>query len=222
MRTSVAISPGTAVAAHGAVGTEPPTNAIVLFDGSDLRAWTGEAGDEAPAWPTSGGHVTVAAGSGDLVSRRSFSDFQLHLEFWLPHMPEATGQDRANSGIFLQGRYELQILDSFAMEPTDDGCGAIYGAVPPLWNACRRPEVWQVLDLAFTCCCPDLGGGIRRRPHVTAFLNGVLIHNNVAIPAPTPGALDEEETEPGPLRLQDHGCAVRYRNIWIVPAGRRG
>jgi hypothetical protein len=210
-----AISPGTAVAAHGAVGAEPPTNALVLFDGTDTTAWTGADEQAGPGWRIQGGHLTVEPGRGDLLTRRSFSSFQLHLEFWLPHMPRASGQERANSGVFLQGRYELQLLDSFGMEPTDDGCGALYKVTAPLWNACRRPEVWQVLDAAFTCWSEERG-----RPRLTAFLNGVLIHNNVAIPHPTAGALDEDEEEPGPLRLQDHGCPVRFRNIWVVPEGR--
>src|SRR5205814_7780241 len=143
-----AITLGTAVAAHGAVGTMPPSNAIVLFDGSDLSAWS-DAEERAARWRVEGDHLIVEPGRGDIFTRRAFSDFQLHLEFWLPDMPEATGQDRANSGIYLQGRYELQVLDSFGMEPTDDGCGALYKTAAPLWNACRRPQVWQVLDAAF-------------------------------------------------------------------------
>jgi hypothetical protein len=213
-----AIALRTAAASHGAVSADPPTNAIILFDGHDLGAWS-DAENGAARWRLEGDHLAVEPGRGDIFSRRDFSDFQLHLEFWLPEMPEAIGQDRANSGIYLQGRYELQLLDSFGMEPTDDGCGALYKLVPPLWNACRRPEVWQVLDAAFTCCSPDGRGGVRDRPHVTVFLNGVLIHNNLAIPGPTAGATDDEEVAPGPIRLQDHGCRVRFRNIWIVPAG---
>jgi hypothetical protein len=203
---------GTAVAAQGAVGVAPPSHAIVLFDGSDLDGWL-DAGDGAPQWGRDGDQLIVRPGRGDIFTRRTFSDFQLHLEFWLPEMPEASGQDRANSGVYLQGRYELQLLDSFGMETSDDGCGALYKRAAPLWNACRRPEVWQVLDVAFTARHDD------EPARLTAFLNGVLIHNNLLIAGPTGGALDEDESEPGPLRLQDHGCAVRFRNIWIVPAG---
>jgi hypothetical protein len=128
-------------------------------------------------------------------------------------MPQATGQDRANSGIYLQGRYELQVLDSFGQEPADDGCGALYKIAAPLHNSCGRPEAWQTLEVAFAACRP---GGVR--PRLTAFWNGVLIHNNLTIPRPTGGALEGDETTPGPLRLQDHGCPVRYRNIWSLPA----
>jgi hypothetical protein len=202
---------GTAVAAQGAVGATPPSNAIVLFDGSDLGGWI-HADDGAARWRVDGDQLIVDPGRGDVFTRRTFDDFQLHLEFWLPEMPEAGGQDRANSGVYLQGRYELQILDSFGMEPADDGCGALYKRAAPLWNACRRPEVWQVLDVAFTSPRPDAPA------RLTAFLNGLLIHNNLAVPGPTGGALDDDASAPGPLRLQDHGCAVRFRNIWIVPA----
>ena len=207
----MALARGTAVAARGAVGVTPPSNAIVLFDGGDLDGWI-DAQERAAAWLVDGDHLIVDPGRGDLFTRRSFGDFQLHLDFWLPEMPEATGQDRANSGVYLQGRYELQILDSFGMEPADDSCGALYKSAPPLWNACRRPEVWQTLDVAFTCCRGS------ERPRLTAFLNGVLIHNNLAVAGPTGGAIDDDESTPGPLRLQDHGCRVCYRNIWIVPA----
>jgi hypothetical protein len=208
----MALALGTSVAAQGALVTTPPSNAIVLFDGSDLGGWI-DADDSAPRWGTQGDQLIVAPGRGDIFTLRAFSDFQLHLEFWLPEMPEASGQDRANSGVYLQGRYELQILDSFGMEPADDSCGALYRRAAPLWNACRRPEVWQALDVAFTCWRP--GAPAR----LTAFLNGVLIHNNLSIAGPTGGALDDDESQPGPLRLQDHGCPVRFRNIWIVPAG---
>jgi hypothetical protein len=212
----MALALGTAVAAQGAVGSAPPSNAIVLFDGGDLDGWL-DAQDRPAAWRVHGEDLIVEPGRGDIFTRRSFSDFQLHLEFWLPEMPEATGQDRANSGIYLQGRYELQILDSFGMEPTDDSCGALYQRAAPLWNACRRPEVWQVLDVAF--CCPRQEDGARRCPRLTAFLNGLLIHNSLPVSGPTGGALDDDQSAPGPLRLQDHGCPVRFRNIWIVPAG---
>jgi hypothetical protein len=204
-----AISPGTAVAAQGAVGAAPPSNAIVLFDGGALDAWT-DAEDHPARWRTAENELIVEPGQGDLFTRRAFGDFQLHLEFWLPEMPAANGQDRANSGVYLQGRYELQILDSFGMEPTDDSCGALYKRAAPLWNACRRPEVWQSLDVAFCCPRPDSPA------RLTAFLNGALIHNNLAVTGPTGGATDDDVLTPGPLRLQDHGCRVRFRNVWMV------
>ena len=116
--TMTPISPGTAVAAEGAVGSAPPSHAIVLFDGGALDAWT-DADDHPSRWRRDQGALIVEPGQGDLFTRRAFGDFQLHLEFWLPEMPAAGGQDRANSGVYLQGRYELQILDSFGMEHTE-------------------------------------------------------------------------------------------------------
>ena len=187
-----------------------PPSALVLFDGRDLDAWVDAQGHPA-RWRLDDGAVVVEPGRGDIFTRRQLCDFVLHLELWLPHMPAATGQDRANSGVYLQGRYELQVLDSFGQPPTDDGCGALYKIAAPLVNACRRPQVWQRLDVTFTAARP---GG---HPRLTAFLNGELIHDALSIPHPTGGALPGDETSPGPLRLQDHGCPVRYRNIWMIP-----
>jgi pimeloyl-ACP methyl ester carboxylesterase len=214
----VATSIGTAAAAQGLLGQEPPSNAVVLFDGKGLDAWMG-VGEAAPRWRVDRGALEVVPGSGDLFTRRAFSDLQLHLEFWFPDVPDAVGQARANSGVFLQGRYEVQLLDSFAMEATDDGCGAIYRQVSPMWNACRKPETWQGLDVAFRASRVDANGHITERPRVSVFVNGLLVLNNVALSAPTEGALDRHEARPGPLRLQDHGTPVRFRNIWVVLAG---
>jgi hypothetical protein len=196
--------------------TAPPADALVLFDGHGLGAWT-DVNDQAPRWRIEDGAMVVVPGSGDLVTRDSFGAFQLHLEFWLPLMPRAVGQDRANSGIYLQGRYELQILDSAGAEPSTVSCGAIYESVAPLWNACLPPETWQSFDVAFRPCRLDTNGLIRGRPRATVFCNGVLIHNNVSIAHPTAGPLDRYEAVPGPLRLQDHGCPVRFRNVWVRP-----
>jgi hypothetical protein len=170
---------------------EPPPNAVGLFQGGTLDAWVDGEG-RAAHWRVVDGALEVAPGAGDIYTRRAFSDFYLHIEFWLPHMPEAIGQDRANSGVFLQGRYELQILDSFGLEATNDGCGAIYKAVPPSSNACRRPEVWQVFDVAFRSGRSDAARSVDEPARVTVFLNGILIHNNVVIAAPTPGAIAVE------------------------------
>jgi hypothetical protein len=189
------------------VGVEPPTNGIPLFD---LDDWTGEEGEAAP-WRRGESYLEVVPGAGDIRTRRELDDFQLHLEFWLPSMPAAVGQARANSGVYLQDSYEVQILDSFGFEPTDDGCGAVYQLLPPLWNACRKPEVWQTLDVAFRSASREVPA------RITAFLNGVLIHNNAPLARTTAGARQGEG--PGPIRLQDHGCPVRFRNVWVVPAG---
>jgi hypothetical protein len=205
-----ASAPGTAVAAQGTVGAIPPSNAIVLFDGSDLSAWVDDQ-DRPARWRAVDDHLIVEPGRGDIFTRRTFGDFQLHLEFWLPEMPEVTGQDRANSGVYLQGRYELQILDSFGMEPTDDGCGALYKQAAPLWNACRRPGVWQVLDAAFSCSAPAAGPTSPPSSTASSYTTTCRLRSHRR-------RARRRRGHPGPLRLQDHGCPVRFRNIWIASA----
>lgn len=195
------------------LGMPPPSGARVLFDGGSLTAWQDQTGGEA-AWPVEAQTLTV--GRGDILSRELFEDFQLHLEFRCPPMPEAEGQDRANSGVFLQGRYEIQILDSFGIvDPGTGDCGAVYRQHAPLLNACLPPARWQSLDVCFRAA------GDSRCARLTAFLNGRLIHNNVPLPSATPGALDEKLDQPGPLRLQDHGDPVAFRHIWLLPLPRR-
>lgn len=195
---------------------EGPADAVTLFDGRGLDAWTGIHGGPAP-WRVVDGALEVVPGAGDICTKMKFRSFHLHLEFWLPDMGDAFGQDRANSGIFFLGRYELQILDSFGAPPSDDSCGAIYKVLCPLRNACRAPETWQTLDVAFRAPPLNTNGFVTGSPHVTAFLNRTLIQNNAAIIHPTEDPSDRYEALPGALRLQDHGCAVRFRDIWIAP-----
>jgi hypothetical protein len=139
----------------------------------------------------------------------------LHLEFRLPLMQNASGQSRANSGVYLQGRYEIQVLDSFGQPPEIDGCGAIYGLAPPLRNASRPPLRWQTYDVVFRSARV---GGEQEPARVSVWHNGVVIHNNLVLPAVTGGAADADTGLPGPLLLQDHGDPVRYRNIWMLAA----
>jgi hypothetical protein len=194
----------------------PPKFATVLFDGKDLSAWLARNGGAA-GWKVRGGYMEVVPGSGDILTKQTFGDFQLHLEFWLPYMPTARGQERANSGVYLHGRYEVQILDSYGLQSNDDDCGAIYKVAAPLVNACKKPQVWQKYDVAFRAPRFDAGGRLTEKPRVTVFQNGVLVQNNLEIPTTTRGALDPGVSRSGPLLLQDHGNRVRYRNIWIVP-----
>jgi hypothetical protein len=195
-----------------------PAGAIALFNGRDLDAWTSYMDEDAKApWRLVDGCLEVVPGSGDICTRDSFRDFQLHLEFWLPNMPDAVDQDRANSGVYLLGRYEIQILDSCGRAPTTDTCGAIYHEHPPLFDACASPERWQMLDVAVRAPELDSNGLVVEHARVTVHLNGVLIHNNLSLPGPTEGAMDRYEAQPGPLRLQDHGSPVRFRNIWLLP-----
>jgi hypothetical protein len=192
----------------------PPRGATVLFDGDGLEHWVTR--DGAPAgWKIERRYVEVVPGAGDILSTERFTDFQLHVEFWLPLMAEASGQARANSGVYLQGRYEVQVLDSFGQPPHLDTCGAIYGVAAPLRNAGRPPQRWQTYDIVFRGA---RGGDPPDPARVTVWHNGVAIHNNVAIPSPTGGTIDGDTGSPGPLLLQDHGDPVRYRNIWVLPA----
>jgi hypothetical protein len=197
----------------------PPAGTVVLFGGQDpnLREWQSSDGSAA-RWRVVEGAMEVVPGTGDLVTLQNFTCGQLHLEFWIPELPRSvTGQDRGNSGIYLLGRYELQVLDSFAAHPSIESCGAIYGQHPPLRAACKPAGTWQTFDIFFHAPTLDTNGLIVAPARVTVCHNGLLIQNNTYLTHPTAGALDEYEALPGPLRLQDHGSRVRFRNIWILP-----
>ncbi len=147
-----------------------------------------------------------------------FQDFNLHVEFRLPYMPEADGQARANSGLYLQSRYECQVLDSFALDPVFNGCGALYRFRKPDFNMCLPPLVWQSYDIQFTAPRWAADGSKIRDAHITSWVNGVKVQDNVALPDKT-GAGKQEEPILLPIRIQDHGDPVRFRNIWIVDRG---
>ena len=199
-----------------------PEAAVVLFDGRDLSNWTKLDGG-APAWEVADGAMTVTAGEGDIVSRERFTDFLLHLEFMTPDMPDATGQAKGNSGVFLQGRYEIQVLDSYGIDvPGMGDCGAIYNQFASLVNACRPPLEWQTYDVIFRAARVGESGEIEENARVTVLQNGIVIQNNVQIEGATGGATDEDAAAPGSLRLQDHGNSVKYRNIWVVPLPQKG
>ena len=200
----------------------PPDTAVVLFDGKDLSNWTKLDGG-APAWEVADGAMTVTAGGGDIVSREQFNDFLLHLEFMTPDMPDAMGQAKGNSGVFLQSRYEIQVLDSYGIDvPGMGDCGAIYNQFASLVNACKPPLEWQTYDVMFRAARVGESGEIEENARVTVLQNGIVIQNNVEMLGATGGATDEDAAEPGPLRLQDHGNPVKYRNIWIVPVPLKG
>lgn len=193
-----------------------PKYASVLFDGKRLSNWVARKGGPA-AWKVKDGYLEVVPKSGDIYTKETVGDFQLHVEFWLPYMPHATGQARANSGIYLQGRYELQVLDSWGLESKDNDCGAIYKIAVPLRNACKKPERWQTYDIAFRAPRFDEAGQLKEKARVTVFQNDVLIHNNLELSGLTAGPMDSDASKPGPILLQDHGNLVRYRNIWMMP-----
>jgi len=200
------------------VGDETkPADAIVLFDGKDLSNWIRAGSDNPATWKVENGYMQ--ADGANICSKQRFKDCQLHVEFWLPLMAEAHGQARANSGVYLNGIYEIQVLDSYGLKSGEGDCGAIYGMAAPLVNACRPPEHWQSYDVIFHAAKFDDKGNKVKNARITVFQNGVLIHDNFEMPGPNGGGLGIGENEAGPVLLQYHGCPVRYRNIWVRRIG---
>jgi len=199
-----------------------PENAKILFNGKDLNNWTTRNGEQA-GWDVSDGIMTVVRGTGDIMTKEKFTDFILHLEFMEPDMPEATGQAKGNSGVYIQARYEIQVLDSYGIEvPGKGDCGAIYNQFAPLVNACKPPLEWQAYDIIFRSARLDGSGEVSEPARITVLQNEKVIHNNVQILGPTGGAVDNKEGEAGALLLQDHGNPVKYRNIWLVELPLKG
>ncbi|HXH06518.1 MAG TPA: DUF1080 domain-containing protein [Vicinamibacterales bacterium] len=195
-----------------------PSDATVLFDGTDLSGWAGADGGPA-RWKIGDGFMEVVAGSGDIVTRQAFGDCQLHVEWAAPVPPRGEGQGRGNSGVYLMGLYEVQVLDSYENRTYADGqAAAIYGQFPPLVNASLPPGRWQTYDIVFRAPRFGPGGRLLRPARITVFHNGVLVQDAVEPTGPTahkrrpPYAPHPSRL---PLRLQDHGNPVRYRNIWI-------
>ncbi|MGA4579663.1 3-keto-disaccharide hydrolase [Limisphaera sp. VF-2] len=195
----------------------PPSDAIVLFDGKNLDAWESEQGGPA-RWRIEDGAMVVVGGTGNIRTRRAFGDCQLHIEWATPEKIEGEGQGRGNSGVFLMGRYEVQILDSWQNPTYQNGqAGAVYGQAPPLVNASRPPGQWQTYDIIFRAPRRDGSGKVVRPATITVLHNGVLVQDHFEIRGST--YLERPQYEPHPdklpLVLQDHGNPVRFRNIWI-------
>ena len=198
-----------------------PSDAIVLFDGKDLSHWQSRSANGRP-WKVENGYFEVATGGGDLATKEKFGDVQLHVEWAAPAEVRGNSQNRGNSGVFLQGRYEVQVLDSFDNVTYADGqAGALYGQWPPLVNAVRKPGEWQTYDIVFEA--PKLDGARVLKPaYMTVFLNGVLLHNRKELMGPTVHReLAKYAAQPAEdsLVLQDHGVPVHYRNIWVRRIG---
>jgi hypothetical protein len=200
---------------------KPPSDAVVLFDGTSLAAWRTENG-EPVKWKVENGYMEVAPGAGDIWTRQNFGDSQLHVEFRTPSPPKGDSQGRGNSGVLLYGIYEIQVLDSFNNLTYADGqASAVYGQSPPLVNASRPPGEWQVYDIVYTS--PRFKDGKVDVPgYVTIFHNGVITQNHTQLLGATghrtlPRLVVHDAT--GPIRLQDHHNPTRYRNIWIRPLG---
>jgi 3-keto-disaccharide hydrolase len=206
--------PHPAVVTPSALPGGAPSDALVLFDGKDLSHWT----TARQAWKVENGYLEVVPNGGNLTTKEKFGDAQLHVEWAAPSQVRGTSQNRGNSGIFLQGRYEVQVLDSFENPTYADGqAGAIYGQWPPLVNPVRKPGEWQSYDIVFEA--PRFEGAKLSRPaYLTVFLNGVLLHHRKEVMGPTVHrALASYAPQPAEdaLMLQDHQQSVRYRNIWV-------
>ena len=200
---------------------KPPADAVVLFDGADLSKWQSAKGGE-PKWKVENGELVVAAKAGDIVTKEPVGDCQLHVEWAAPATPDGKGQGRGNSGIKFMGRYEVQVLDSYQAETYADGQAAsIYGQYPPLVNASRPPGQWQTFDIIFRG--PRFGpdGKLLRPATATVLHNGVLVHDHQVLMGTTGKARSgyQKHAEKLPLLLQEHGNAVRYRNLWVRPLG---
>ncbi len=195
--------------------TPPPAGAVVLFHGKNLDNWVKRNGKDAPTWKLVDGGIMEVKG-GDIITRQKFDGhFKLHVEFRVPYMPKAKGQGRGNSGVYVQGRYEVQVLDSYGLKSKDNDCGGIYGVAVPLVNACKAPTIWQSYDIEFTA--PKCENGKKVAPAViTVYHNGVKIHDAVKITKDnTTAGMGGDPCTPGPILLQDHGNPVQYRNLWI-------
>ncbi len=203
---------------------QPPSDAIVLFDGKDISQWQYKDG-RAGAWPIVDGILTCKSSTGNLYTKRKFGSAQIHVEFSVPSMPNAHGQARANSGVYLQGRYEIQILDSYKNPTYSNGsAGALYGQYAPLVNVSRPPKEWQYYDIIFHA--PKCGAEDRKIETpgtVTVIYNGVLVQDHVTIRGRTTSSDDTDVCEDGPLMLQDHyhpdvkETFMQFRNIWVRP-----
>ena len=204
-----------------------PSGAVVLFDGKSLDGWTKQDGKSAAHWKILDGGILQVEKGGNIITKEKFTGkFKLHVEFRVPYMPKASGQGRGNSGVYVQGRYEVQILDSYRLKSKDHDCGGIYSVAAPLVNACKAPTIWQCYDIFFQAPrCEN--GKIVEAGIMTVHHNGVLIHDKVRLVRKkgdkeefvtnTTAGLGGDPCAPGPILLQDHGNPVQYRNIWLVP-----
>ncbi len=217
--------PQPAIVTPGAACTSSaPSDAIVLFGGKDLSAWS-KGGTDAPAgWAVKDGVATIVPGSGDITTRQSFGDCQFHIEWMVPAELKCESQHGCNSGLFFNSQYELQILNSSGNVTYADGmAGSLYGQYPPLVNPCRPQGEWNTYDVIFRGPRFDASAGIIRTATETVFFNGVLVQDDVEILGATVhGARASYSAHPeaGPIKLQDHGDPLKFRNIWIRPLGK--
>lgn len=210
---------------YDAEAAKPPEGAIVLFDGTEesLKNWV--SGNGGPTkWKLVDGALESVKGGGYAQSKEHFGSCRLHIEFATPSEVKGDGQGRGNSGVFLQGVYEVQVLDSYENTTYPDGqCGALYGRKKPDVNACRKPGEWQSYDITYHRPLFDDDGNVTRRARFTVVHNGHVIHDDVELSGGTgwrgPHSISEyaKHGDKGPIKMQDHGNPVRFRNIWVVP-----
>lgn len=212
--------PEVPVVKPGDTPLDAPADAIVLFDGKDLESeWTNSEGGS-PGWKVEDGCVTVEQGAGTIKTKRVFEDFQLHIEWRSPSEVQGESQGRGNSGVFLQERYEVQVLDNYNNRTYRNGqAGSIYKQLAPLVNACKEPGEWQTYDIIYTAPRFNDDGTYFTPPQVTVLHNGVVVQNHVKLRGPTEyigiPEYNVEKHGPGSITLQDHGNPVSFRNIWI-------
>jgi len=202
--------------AEDTLGAAPPEGAVVLLgkDAKSADAWTGQKGKPI-GWTFEDGVLTVKGGTGNIMTKKQFRDYKMHVEFRTPYMPEAKGQARGNSGVYQAGRYELQVLDSYGLDSKDNDCGAIYKQYAPAVNACKKPMEWQTYDITFKSA-KVVDGKVAEKARITVYQNGKLILDDKPIDV-TPGGIDMEPGKDGPILLQDHGNSVSFRNMWLKP-----
>lgn len=205
---------------------QPPSDAIVLFDGKDTSQWVSEKGGGEVKWIVENGYMQVAPKAGGIRTKEMFGNCQLHIEWCTPEGidPKITDQKRSNSGVFLMDKYEIQVLDSYTDDDyktnhtyADGQAGAIYGQHPPMVNVCRKAGQWQSYDISFLRPLFDAGGNLVRKGRITLLHNGVVVHNNLDIEGATAHKQKAKYSphEAGYIHLQDHGNPLRFRNIWI-------
>jgi len=196
----------------------PPSDAIVLFDGKDLSAWKSSGDDGEAKWTVQNGAFTVTPKTGGIETKQHFNSFQLHIEWAAPTVVKGESQGRGNSGIFLQGLYEVQVLDCYQNETYSNGqTGSIYKQTRPLANAMRKPGEWNVYDIIYNAPVFNENGTYKVPPTVTVIQNGIVLQNNTTILGTTEyiGFPQVKPHGAGPIGLQDHGDLVSFRNIWI-------